>query len=74
MNIFECAKISALQSKAGFKAVARDGSEEVISQIEKCDLSSELKALIYNYNRADAIDLIDQSSDYSISLWKYFRS
>lgn len=71
MNIFECAKISALQSKAGFKAVARDGSEEVISQIEKCDLSSELKALIYNYNRADAIDLIDQSTDYSISLWKY---
>ena len=72
MNIFECAKISALQSKAGFKAVPRDGSEELISQIGKSNLSLNLKKLIYDYNRSDVIDLIDQSqSQTTISFWRY---
>ena len=51
MDIFEIAEISALQSKAGFKAVPRLNTRKLIQEIGTYSIPSEMKALVYEFNK-----------------------
>lgn len=72
MDIFEIAEISALQSKAGFKAVPRLNTRKLIQEIGTYSIPSEMKALVYEYGRADALNLINliNGNFANATLWK----